>query len=110
MEELEQKYPFFRTGRIDFEAECITCDSGTFVSACQDHQAGKIAIKCLFHGHNRMARVGFKPRPCRSRSRRSNPSTTFYLQNEFFKVPSPFCKATTGLTYSNWLNNKQSTE
>ena len=33
-DELKQKYPFFRKGRRpnDFEAECITCGFGTFVS------------------------------------------------------------------------------
>ena len=31
-EELKQKYPFFIKGQNDFEAECITCESGTFVS------------------------------------------------------------------------------
>ena len=32
--------------------------------------------KCLPQGHNRMARVGFKPRPYRSQLRCSNHSTT----------------------------------
>ena len=31
-EELQQKYPFFRKGRDEFEAECITCGYETFVS------------------------------------------------------------------------------
>ena len=31
-EELQQKYPFFRKGRDEFEAGCITCGYGTFVS------------------------------------------------------------------------------
>ena len=31
-EELQQKYPFFRKGSNDFEAECSTCKYGTFVS------------------------------------------------------------------------------
>ena len=31
-EELQQKYPFVRKGRDEFEAECITCSYGTFVS------------------------------------------------------------------------------
>ena len=30
--ELQQKYPFFRKGRDEFEAECITCGYRTFVS------------------------------------------------------------------------------
>ena len=28
------------------------------MTVCQDHQAGKSAVKCLSQGHNRMARVG----------------------------------------------------
>ena len=31
-EELQQKYPCFRKGRHDFEAECIVCGYDTFVS------------------------------------------------------------------------------
>ena len=31
-EELQQKYPFFRKGRDEFEAESIFCGYGTFVS------------------------------------------------------------------------------
>ena len=34
-----------------------------FKIACQDHQAGESAVKCLSQGYNRMARVGFEPRP-----------------------------------------------
>ena len=33
-----------------------------FRTACQDHQAGKTAVKCLSHGHNREARAGFESR------------------------------------------------
>ena len=29
----------------------------------QDHQVGESAVKCLFPGQNRMARVGIEPRP-----------------------------------------------
>ena len=29
-------------------------------------QAGEIPVKCLSQKHNRMVRVGFEPRPCRS--------------------------------------------
>ena len=32
-------------------------------TAWQDRQAGKSAVKCLSQGHNKMARVGFEPRP-----------------------------------------------
>ena len=32
IEELQQKNPFFRKGRDEFEAECITCGYGSFVS------------------------------------------------------------------------------
>ena len=31
-DELRQKYPSFKKGRSDFEAECITCGYGTFIS------------------------------------------------------------------------------
>ena len=31
-EKLQQKYPFFRKGGDEFEAECITYGYGTFVS------------------------------------------------------------------------------
>ena len=31
-EELQQKKHFFEKGRDEFEAECITCGYGTFVS------------------------------------------------------------------------------
>ena len=30
--ELQQKYLFFKKARDEFEAECIICDYGTFVS------------------------------------------------------------------------------
>ena len=36
-----------------------------FRTACQDHQAGESAVKCLSQGHNRMAQVGFEPRPAK---------------------------------------------
>ena len=31
-DELRQKYPCFKKGRSDFEAECISCGYGTFIS------------------------------------------------------------------------------
>ena len=31
-DELRQKYSCFKKGRSDFEAECITCGYGTFIS------------------------------------------------------------------------------
>ena len=40
-EELQQKYPFFRKGRDEFEAECITCSYGTFVSVANK---GKLSL------------------------------------------------------------------
>ena len=46
------------------------------VTACQDHQAEESAVKCHFQVFSRMARVGFKPRPCRLQLWRSNHSTT----------------------------------
>ena len=33
-------------------------------TVCQNCQAGKTALKCLSQGHNRIARVGFKPKLC----------------------------------------------
>ena len=39
--------------------------------------------KMSFPRHNRMARVGFEPRPCQSQSRPSNDSTTL-LKTTFF--------------------------
>ena len=42
-------------------------------TACQDHQAEESIVKCLSRGHNRMARVDFELRLCRSQSRRSQP-------------------------------------
>ena len=47
-----------------------------FRTIFQDRQAEESAVKCLSQGHNRMARVGFEPRPCQSRSQRFNHSTT----------------------------------
>ena len=46
-----------------------------FRTAYQDRQAGERVAKCLFQVNNRIARVGFEPRPCPSQSRRSNHST-----------------------------------
>ena len=40
-EELQQKYPFFRKGRDELEAECITCGNGTFVSVANK---GKLSL------------------------------------------------------------------
>ena len=40
-EELQRKYPFFRKGRDEFEAECITCGYGTFVSVANK---GKLSL------------------------------------------------------------------
>ena len=34
------------------------------IVACQDHQAGECAIKCLFYRQNRMAQVGFELKLC----------------------------------------------
>ena len=34
----------------------------------QDYQAGESALKCLSQRYNRMALVGFEPRPCRLQS------------------------------------------
>ena len=42
-------------------------------TACQDRQAGRSAVRCYSQGHNRIARLGFEPRACRSQSRRFYP-------------------------------------
>ena len=36
-----------------------------FRTACQNHQAGKSAVKCFSQGHNRIAQVVFEPKLCR---------------------------------------------
>ena len=36
----------------------------------------KSAVKCFSQGRNRLARVGFEPKPCQSQSRRLNYLTT----------------------------------
>ena len=40
-EELQQKYPFFRKGRDEFEAGCIICGNRTFVSVANK---GKLSL------------------------------------------------------------------
>ena len=40
-EKFQQKYPFFRKGRDEFEAECITCGYRTFVSVANK---GKLSL------------------------------------------------------------------
>ena len=37
-EEFQQKYPFFRKGGDEFEAESITCGYGTFVSVANKYK------------------------------------------------------------------------
>ena len=54
-----------------------------FRTACQDYQAGKIAVKCLSQGHHKMARVDFEPRPSLSQSRPFNHSTTLLTKKCF---------------------------
>ena len=69
-----------------------------FKTACQDRQAKENAVKCFLEGHNRKARVGFKPRPCGSQSWRSNHSTRlptsyhgkFKLQATWVVVLKPY--------------------
>ena len=41
-EELQLKYPSFKKGRNNFEAECITCGYGTFVSV---ENKGKLSFR-----------------------------------------------------------------
>ena len=57
-----------------------------FRTACPDQQAGESDIKRLSQGHNRMARVNFKPRPCRSRLCRFNHSTTLPRVVRLFNI------------------------
>ena len=57
-EELQQKYPFFRRGRDEFEPECINCGYGTFVSVANkgkfsldmhvESSKGKKAVRFIF--------------------------------------------------------------
>ena len=49
-EELQQKYPFFRKGMYDFEAECITCGYGTFVSVANKERLSlDMHVDCSKH-------------------------------------------------------------
>ena len=64
-DELLQKYPLRRKGRDEFEAECITCGHGTFVSVANkdklsmdmhvDSSKHKKAVLFTFsiHWHNK---------------------------------------------------------
>ena len=57
-EELQQKYPFFKKGRDEFRAECITCGYGTFVFV-----ANKSKLSLDMHvnssGHKKAIRLTF---------------------------------------------------
>ena len=44
-EELQQKYLFFGKGRDEFEAECITCGYGTFVSVANKGKQSRHACR-----------------------------------------------------------------
>ena len=55
-EELQQKYPFFRKGRDEFEAESITCDNGTFVSVANK---GKLSLDMHVHSSKNKKAVRF---------------------------------------------------
>ena len=50
-----------------------------FRTASQDCQAGESAVKSLSQGYNRMARVDFEPKTCRSQARRSTHLTTLQI-------------------------------
>ena len=52
-------------------------DNCCLVAPCEDRQAEESLVKCLSQGNNKVARVRFESRPCRSQSRCSNHSTTF---------------------------------
>ena len=65
-EELQQKYPFFKKRRDEFEAECITCGCGILVSVANkgklsldmhvDSSKHKKAVQFTFfvHWHNKL--------------------------------------------------------
>ena len=57
-EELQRKYLFFRKGRDEFEAECITCGYGTFVSVVNK---GKLSLDMHVDSskHKKAARFTF---------------------------------------------------
>ena len=54
-----------------------------FRTACQDHQAGESAVKCLSQGHNRMAQVGFEPRD--HADHQSGALTTRHFEDDWSK-------------------------
>ena len=55
-EELQQKYPSFRKGLDEFEAECITCGYGTFVSVVNK---GKLSLDMHVNGSKHKNAVRF---------------------------------------------------
>ena len=57
-EELQQKYPFFRKGRDEFETECNTCGYVTFVSVANK---GKLSLDMHVDGskHKKLSDLRF---------------------------------------------------
>ena len=55
-EELQQKYPFFRKERDEFEAECTTHGYGTFVSVANK---GKLSLDMYVDSSKHKKAVGF---------------------------------------------------
>ena len=49
---------------------CCLIESFNFIEICKNHQAAESAVKCLSHGRNIVARVGFESRLCWSQSQR----------------------------------------
>ena len=53
-----------------------------FRTTCQDCQAEESAVKSFFQRHNRMVRMDFEPRSCRSQSRHPNHWITLPIISE----------------------------
>ena len=83
-----------------------------FRTVCQDHQAGKSAIKCLFQKHYKMAGVCFEPRPCLSHSQNSNHSITLSTFDNTADS-QPCCQLNVGVLFEgykrqtlNWVGDQ----
>jgi hypothetical protein len=62
IDELKSKYPCFRTGRMGWEAECMTCTPGTYISIANKGSEGleihvlyvpvrKVFYQCIVRAH-----------------------------------------------------------
>ena len=61
------------------------------------------AVKYLSQGHNRMVRVGFEPKPCWSRARRFNHSTTLPTFIKKFSLRSTTARSSIFKSWTNFL-------